>query len=260
MNDDRAVNQFLREIKRSQQRALETPQVSYMGQVIGAFLGLPELRAFWPVSSVDESGNPRDLSGQSRTLTNNGGTPRGILTSGTPYATFNGTTRYFSRGTEAGLEITGPLTMGGWYNFDAVVSGSYGSVAGKIGGAATNRSFGLSAFDTNGMIVAGVSANGTSDAGTGRIGGCVAGSWHFLGLRYNPSVSVTAFVDNTRASNTTGAAPAALFNGAAAFTLGLHSGAAGQAGKGVLWFLCAAALPDILMTSLYQSSRILFGV
>ena len=33
-------------------------------------LGLPGLRGFWQFSSVDESGDIYDLSGQSRTMTN----------------------------------------------------------------------------------------------------------------------------------------------------------------------------------------------
>ena len=40
------------------------------GNIMSMNLGLPGLRGFWPFSSVDESGDIYDLSGQSRTMTN----------------------------------------------------------------------------------------------------------------------------------------------------------------------------------------------
>jgi len=39
------------------------------GNVISMNLGFPDLRGYWPMTSINESGNVYDVSGQGRTLT-----------------------------------------------------------------------------------------------------------------------------------------------------------------------------------------------
>jgi len=73
-------------------------EVGYsMGDVIGTVLGFPGLRGFWPFSSVNESGHVLDLSGQTRTLTNNNAAAFGVENQIVPYAILNGSTQYFNR-------------------------------------------------------------------------------------------------------------------------------------------------------------------
>ncbi len=85
-------------------------------RLAGAALGLPQLRAYWPFTSVNEGGNVYDLSGQARILTNNA-TATFSTSDLRAYGVTNGTSQYFSRATEAGLEFTGAMTVLGWWYF-----------------------------------------------------------------------------------------------------------------------------------------------
>src|SRR4030042_5924133 len=86
-------------------------------------LQLSGLRGYWPMSSVNENGNSYDLSGQGRVLTNNNTVPFGIYDL-LPYADFTpGSSEYFSRPDEAGLVISGALTIGCWAWLDTLASG-----------------------------------------------------------------------------------------------------------------------------------------
>lgn len=79
-------------------------------ELVSMFLGLPMLRAFWPMTSVDEGGDVYDLSGQGRTLTGNGalafGVPAGGLAPSVDFGTLN-LNRYLSRADEDGLNWDG---------------------------------------------------------------------------------------------------------------------------------------------------------
>lgn len=75
---------------------------------VSVFLLLPHLRGFWPMSSVDESDNVLDLSGQDRTMA---GTSMTYGLGGTggfmPVAIFSGSSAYLSRSNQAGLQLSG---------------------------------------------------------------------------------------------------------------------------------------------------------
>lgn len=228
------------------------------GPAMGAFLALPELRGFWPFSSVNESGNALDLSGQARTLPEIGTATRGITDNGMPYVNTS-PSGYFDRPSETGLEITGALTLAGWYNFNAVAANTFNSIAGKMG-SSTSRSFGLSAFDASNQIIAGVSSSGTADTASARMPFYSPGVWVFLALRFTPSEEIALFVNRDKATNTTGTPPAALYNTTGDFSVGRHSGSAAANGRVSMWALCAAAVPDKVLNNLYEISRGLFGV
>jgi len=83
------------------------------GNAISLYLGVEQLRAYYPFSSVDENGDVYDLSGQARTIANVNAPTFGVY-SLQPYATVNGVNQAFRRGDEAGLDITAKLTIGMW--------------------------------------------------------------------------------------------------------------------------------------------------
>jgi hypothetical protein len=116
------------------------------GNAISYYLGLPGLRAFWPMSSVNETGNVYDLSGQGRTLTNNNAATFGVYGLQS-YATFNGVNQYLSRADEAGLDITGELTMGCWIRFHA--NATQRNIMGKRGALAATLAYYVRKQTTN---------------------------------------------------------------------------------------------------------------
>lgn len=240
---------------------LETIEYSrLLGDVIGSHLALPELRAFWPFSSINESGNPIDLSGQARTLTNNGTTARAVLSGFTPYADLDGTNDYFSRADEAGLDITGALTMGGWFWSDATAPGTIFQLFGKWGDVAVNqRSYII--YNINDTVLHfAISSTGANSPGITSSVAYTTGVWRYVIGRFTPSTEIAIFDNGTKTTNTS-SIPASIFNSTAQLDLGRYPGHASfHNGRMTLAFMCAAALSDDLITSLFNQSRVFFGV
>lgn len=238
--------------------ALSTIETGFtMGDVIGTLQMFPELRGLWPYSSVDESGNLRDISGEGRTLTNNGTTLRSLLNNIVPYATLNGSTQYFSRADEAGLRITGSLSLGGWYYFTSLAKSM--TAMSKWTAAGNQRSYLLQALST-GAVSSSVSTNGTAVfTSSGTAGEIVTGGWYFMASRFTPSTELATFVNKTKHVNTT-SVPASIFVSTAGLLLGGVSAAAALNGRSAMSFLCAGLVPDSLLARFFEVSRGFFGV
>ena len=225
------------------------------GNVISYYLGLPQLRGFWPMSSVNESGNPYDLSGQGRILTNNNATIFGVYGLQS-YTALDGVNQYHSRADETGLDITGNLTMGGWF-MSADVAANYGLMS-KYLVAGNQISYLLR--QTSNIVSAIVSSNGiTKTTSTSTPYTISANTWFFAAMRYIPSTSLTVFVNQNSIANIV-AIPASIFNSNADFNIGAYSNGATELypGKTCLNFLCAAACSDAQIQALYWLSRPLF--
>lgn len=226
-------------------------------KIAAALQLLPELRGLWAFSSVNESGNIIDLSGQGRTLTNNGTATRAILPSGLPYAIYNGSTQYFSRADEAGLDITGALTIGGW--FYAAALADVGLI-GKFAFTAGNyKSYLLRILDATGAIRFTVSADGSASVAINTATGIATGSWHFIAGRFTPSTEIAVFVDGVKTVNTT-SIPASLYNSNQPLQIGAYdAGTKLFTGRSAPCFLSAAAIPDDLLYAHYAMARPLLG-
>jgi hypothetical protein len=238
-------------------RDMNTRESGYtMGDLIGSILGFPELRGFWPMSSVNESGNVMDISGQARTLTNNNAAPRAVHNNLIPYVSFNGTTQYLSRADEAGLDITGALTIGGWVYYNAVAAGA---MITKYNTTSSQRGYSLGTL-ASGVPQLTISSDGAAvtvvNSGSVSI---TAATWCFFTGRFTPSSELALFFGKEKYTNTT-SIPAAIFNSSAALLLGGINGRASLAGRAALCFLCAAALPDAQINYFFHMSRTLFGV
>lgn len=252
---DRAL-ESLHRFRTEQERrgVIEFPRT--LGEMYTEHLALAELRAFWPFSSVNESGNVLDLSGQARTLTNNGTTGRFVWVDLVPYASLNGTTQYFSRADEAGISITGALTLGGWFMFDREDTNE--GVFNQLG-AAGNRAYGLQKLLAGNVVRMAVSGDGTAlvDAETAAVSN---GTWYHIVGRYTPSTEVAIFINGVKSVETV-SVPAALFNSTAALETGrLASAAEYMDGRCALCFLCASALADARIQRLFKLGRLFFGV
>jgi hypothetical protein len=261
------------------ERRLDTQELpEKSSDLISPFLALPALRAFWPMSAVDYT-NPqaRDISGGGYHLTNNntatfGYDPNRVLV---PCAFFDGVNQYLSRadggaanwadivGTETYIENTAVtargLTLGGWFLADTltaamfVMSKSPGSVIATHAysiqwrGDVANDPFLFRISDG----VAFTTATSTVVTQTD--------SWYFAVGRFRPSTNVDVFVNGTQ--DNAGAAPAAIIDAAAAFTIGAHAVPGNYLdGRASLCFLCAAALDDATIDSVFNQTRGAFGV
>jgi hypothetical protein len=231
-----------------------------MADALGTLQGFPMLRALWALSSVNESGNVFDISGQGRTLTNNNSAPFGMGNNIVPRVAFNGSNQFLSRADEAGLDITGALTIGGWFQFNAL--GTAMSCAGKWLTTGDQRSYLLQKGPANNPEFF-VSGDGAASVGVGVYGvGINTSDFVFMAARFTPSTEIAVWGNNQKNVVTTGV-PASLFNGTAGFNIGANNNGAAQLLNGraaLACFLCAATIPDSLIKRFYTISRTLFGV
>lgn len=225
---------------------------------VDPFLLLPELRGLWMASNVNESGNLLDLTGQGRTLTNNGTTTRAVYNNLVPYCDLNGSTQYFSRADEAGLDITGALTICGWNWFD-VIAGSARVLAAKAT-AAPNIAYAL--YSSAAGVPSGyVSVDGTNlTIHTLSTVTFSVSRWYFFAITFTPSVELRLLVDQETSANTT-SIPAAIANTNAAFSVGAAATPGSYLdGRIPIVALCAAAASQQALTTIFQQTRGYFGV
>jgi hypothetical protein len=230
-----------------------------MGAANSAFLSLNWLRAYWPMSSADESRNQYDLSGQGRTLTAvPAGGPQPYRTEqGAPLVIFNGTSQYLQRADEAGLDLTGSMAVGGWFYFANAASATEQVIGkragvGQLGYYLRRNGSGYASFE--------ISSNGTATKEV--LSGTIipAETWAFLVGRFVVSSSVTVFVNGRPFINTT-SIPASIFNSSAPFQISGYNGANELLdGFASRCFVCADWLSDAMVMALFEITRAGYGV
>jgi hypothetical protein len=242
----------------------------FTGNTLASFMALPGLVGFWPMSSVQRStGNAYDLSGQGRTLTYNGNPAYSYYNGLMPYIDLDGTGDFLSRADETDLDILGNesiyttgaagLTLGGWFWADTLGVGSAGLI-GKYTTTGNQRSYLLFVVSSTVGPAFIISGDGTATDSATHPSAVATGGWFFAVGVYIPSTSVSIFVNSTKTTNST-SIPATIFNSTAALQIGAFSaGTALLDGRAALCFLCANALSDELITSLYSQSKPLFGL
>lgn len=233
-------------------------------EVLAGFQAIPFLTAFYPMSSIQRStGNVYDLSGQGRTLTNNGTTSFGY--SGlVPYASFNGSTQYLSRADETDLDILGNeshvgtspgLTLGGWFRTTTIAAGT----SGLIGKANNSTQNSYLIYRSAATISFTVSSSGGSFVATSVYSSLVADTWYFVVGRFTPSVRNDLYVSGSSATPGTTSIPATLFNSTTAFEIGRY-GTNYLSGNASLCFISHCVLSTAFLDGLYNRSRNLFGI
>lgn len=243
---------------------------------------LPGLRGFWPMSAVTSAGNAIDQSGHGRTLTYNGNPVYGLdLTTArslAAYIRFDGTGDYLSRADEADLDITGTetyfasaassagarrgLTLGGWFRPEDTTNSQH--LISKWAQVVGNYSYALildptGAPDTVDFYI---SDDGTNFDNVSSASGYSADTWQFMAGRFNDGDTGAELAVWLNDELTTAAtARASVFSGNAALAVGSQTGGANYfTGRAGLVFLCASALPDVVLFALYHQTRALFGV
>ena len=258
------------ELLRPDFQARYEPNFAWVNAV-SAFLLLPGLRGFWPMSSISNAGNAYDLSGQGRTLTYTGN-PLYNVVGLAPYIDLDGAGDYLTRADEADLDITGAatvlatdlrgLTMGGWFWIDSLAPGADDAFIGKWNTVGDQRSYLLNFTDASNSVSFSVSSLGTAvTVVTVTSAAITAAAWHFMVGRFDPSTEINVWVDNVEVVNAVGT-PASIYSGTANLNIGAHSnGATGLLdGRASLCFLCAAFLPDAHIKQLWEQTRALYGV
>jgi hypothetical protein len=227
-----------------------------------AFLALPMLRGFWPMSSVGATPQVFDLSGNGRTLTYNGN-PTFNAYDLAPYIDLDGTGDYLERTDEAGLRIIGSeayvataiqgLTIGGWFWRDVqAVQHFAGKASPAVNWPYYMRNAGINdtiSFSIRSAVPAIHTVSGTS---AGVLG------WDFCVGRFEPNNDEINITVNGTESTQAIPVGTTLSNTAANFRIG-SDGTNLLNGRASLCFLCAAALPDVTVFSLYERTRRLFN-
>ena len=240
------------------------------GGAYGMFQNLLNLRGFWPMSAFNENAHAIDFSSQSRNLTPNGGSPAGPTSNmlfAIPYAAFT-TDQYFSRTSEAGLEITGTeswladnalkgLTLGGWFYVTSLASAGYFIAKDDL----SARSYGLY-HQTDGSIRFGMFDSLSSYWEVVSSTNISINTWYFLvGRAAIGSGSRDVFINAVKTADTSLPPPTEISNAAADFCVGARSDAtAFLNGNAALCFVCASALSDTVISTLFSQTRRRFGV
>jgi len=246
------------------------------------FQQLPGLRGFWPMSACTAgAANAIDQSGHAHHLTRAGNPIYGLdlITdrSLAAYLRFDGTGDYLSRADEANLDITGTesyfasqastsgaargLTLGGWFRPELDTANEL--LISKWG-VAGQRSYNLRVAGA----VAGdpvtfyICDDGTNTDRVDSTTGYTVDTWQFMAGRFNDGdtgMELAVWLNDEQTTAAT--ARASIFNSTAPFNIsGSNNGSALYTGRASLCFLCAAALPDVVLWTLYQQTRALFGV
>jgi hypothetical protein len=251
--------------------ALE-PLEQPLPSAVAPFLLLPGLRGFWPMSAFDSSGNAQDQSGHAHHLTYNGN-PVYVGVGLIPYIRLDGTGDYLSRADEADLDITGTegyvsaisrgLTLGGWFQFVNAAGVGNDELISKYNTTGDQRSYRLFRQSGGGSPLAfSVSSDGTAATLVTATGGAPSAvdTWYFLAARLDPSTSMSVWVNGTRTDTVVGI-PASIHSGSAQFYIGETQAPSNPLnGRASLCFLCAAALSDTTVASIFNATRALFGV
>lgn len=262
--------ELIRDVNRlqSQVDGLIKPEKTIV--TIDPFLDLPGLVGFWPMSSVQRStGNAYDLSGQGRTLTYNGNPTYNIYNNIVPYISLDGVGDFLSRADETDLDILGTetiygaavrgLTMGIWNRTADVTPAASSRLIGKYG-LAGQRSYRI-VLETTGVVRGDVSVDGTAVATINSTVTLTDNEWFLTILRFVPSNTLDLFINGNAPDTQAVGVPASIFNSNSDFTIGARSGGGVLfTGDQTMGFLCANALSDALIGSLFQQTRVLFGV
>lgn len=255
---------IVRNLKRVERRVdnLTLPETS--PDLVSPLLSLPVLRGAW-VASVNNAGDWYDISGLGKTLTYNGN-PTFNYAGLVPYWDLDGTGDFLDRADEADLDILGTeayvavpgLTMGGWFWADAY-TGPNDYLMSKLNSLTNNRSYAIS-LSAGPVAAAIVSNNGIATVSQASSITFAVSTWYFVVMRFVPSTTLDIYVNSTKDTLAAGI-PASIFNSNAAFEIGsANVGTLNLDGRAALCFICAAALSDAQISSVFEQTRAAFGI
>lgn len=220
------------------------------------FVRLPGLERYFPCGIRNAGGQLVDHGAPAGLLNEVGVCPTGY--DGNPFVHLGNGINYFNgggagiTGTETYIDATiNGLTVGCWLSIDGFGAGNSGVVSKD--GAATDRGYSL--FFTNaGVPGFAVSGNGSSTVSASGVAVSL-GSWAFLCGRFTPSAEVAIFTNAVK-NTTVVAVPASINVSTQQFEIGRFFNADSTIAHARVRdvFLCAAALPDELISDIRLTS------
>lgn len=257
-------NQDMVSLLASQFRLLYNPTHAF-ADAVSMLKMFPAIRGIWTGAAVGASGQMRDEINDLH-LTNNNNAQFGYK-SGTlvPRVLYNGSTQYHSRASEAAFNITGTesyvnqvgLTLGAWVQFDNTASATEMIISKWL--SAANLSYNINR-QSSGVIRFAITNDGATSFTVDTVAVAAANTPYFVCGRFTPSTAIEVFMNGTWAENTT-SIPASIFSGAATFEIAANGGGSNlMDGRVTLAFLCAAAVPDVIISTFYQMTAPLFNV
>lgn len=186
-----------------------------IASAISTWQSIPGIRGLWSASVVNESGSLMDCAFQNRTLTM--GVGAAFAYSGlVPYVVYNGVNQYHYRADEAGLDITGNLSIGCWFYPLAVGAAQVLMAKANVNQIAYQLY--LSAANNPTFLI---SANGVTFTQVVSTATVAANRWYFAMGRFTAGVDLTIVVYDGGYTTTVNAVapPAAIFNSNANFEI-----------------------------------------
>ena len=209
-----------------------------MRAAVSPFFAFPGLRGLWRAGNRNGVANLVDLSGQSRTLTDNNTVVTGVTGNILTRDNFDGTNQFYSRADEAGLSITGlethmgPTRRGlcfGWWCYPDTRPGAVVGLMTKWITATNNRSYMLT-INAGNMFAVSISNLGTANDANATWATAIPAvpdRWWFVCADYDPSNYLRLYVGDSLGNfgyvaDTTGI-PASIFDGTAPLELGRYN-------------------------------------
>lgn len=222
-----------------------------LGNYYGAYMMIPDLRAFWPFGARDENDVAQDMTTLGNDLTPNA-TPTYSTHGICPY--FDANSTYLAKAGSTSLKLSSGAAMGMWMRLNTA-PGSTATLMGVWSGTAASYQMYIDSAREPYLWI-----NGTS-AVLGLVGGAAGtlGQWHFYaGSYYGGSPStINVWTDGTK--NEISATAGTLYNSSQDFEIGSFGGGSGRLdGDVALAFVSETAMSDILVQSIYQLTRPFF--
>jgi hypothetical protein len=245
---------------------------------ISYIMSFQALRGLWPPSSHYHDGSSGYLQNLAVTqaagahLTQSGTSQLGLEGGAIPRIIFSGSSQWALSSDAAMWDIIGTegyvvgaqqgLTIGAWVNYDNAASAHEYALSKRQG--AVQISYALRRTDT-GYGLFEISNTGTAAVTVDSSSDTIADSvWTFLAGRYTPSTELKLWVNDTIYTNTT-SIPASIFSSSADLFMAGRDDAAtpGQflmdGSMSMVW-ICASAVPDRAVYTLFEISRHIYGV
>jgi hypothetical protein len=162
---------------------------------------------------------------------------------------------YLSRADEAGLSITGNLTVGGWFYFDAESTGQETGLISKWYETGNERAYVLYKNASNELVFS-VSDDGSvvfsiTDGGFNY----VESQWFYVIGRFTVSAELALFVNGMWYKTT---APASIFDCSEDFEIGRYNRTNYLDGRVSQAFICAYSVPDTFICAMYSHAKALY--